>query len=209
MTSIPYSLRLGALVALAVAMVMYDRLFRKDSGQQGWEYGLLFLAGIVGALFGAVNDAVTSELSPIYFTVGKGLDGSGTVKHQAMMLGAQAGFSGAVVACAIWQFFLRRIPARERCKLILRHFWVPFSLAPVLGLLFPLICHAADPLRLADRIKGLVLAEDVPGFLTVWWVHLGVYTGLIAGVAIGIHMTRKCETTVSNGVQGSLASSAP
>ncbi|MBA4388225.1 MAG: hypothetical protein C0404_09605 [Verrucomicrobia bacterium] len=193
MINIPYSYRLGALAFLAIAMVLYERLFRRSSHEREWEYGFLFFAGILGAFYGAVNDAVTSELSPVYFTVGKGLAGTGTIKYQAMMLGAQAGFSAAVVTCAIWQFLLRRISARQRCALIFKHLWIPFSLAPLLGLVFPLFSNNSDPLLFANQLRGIILAEDLPGFLAVWWVHLGTYTGLIAGVAIGIHRTRRCS----------------
>lgn len=191
MSNIPYSLRLGALVLLGATMVTYDRLYRKRRGEREWEYGFLFLMGLLGALYGAACDAVTSGLSPAYFAVGKGLEGTGTIKHQAMVLGAQAGFSGAVVGCAIWQFALRVLQARKRCGVILRYCWVPFSLATLLGILLPVVCRGMDPFGFAERLRSVVSAEYVPGFLTVWWVHLGVYAGLTAGVAVGIYVTRK------------------
>ena len=191
MPNIPYVFRIGALITLAVIMVLHDRLFCQGKGQRDWEYGFLFLVGLLGALYGAANDAVTSGLSPAYFMVGKGLAGVGTLKHQAIVLGAQAGFSAAVIACAICQFVLRRIPARQRCLLILRQLWIPFVLAPFLGLVLPVVCGHADPLHFADRLQGVMSENDLPGFLTVWWAHIGTYVGLIAGVVACVYITQK------------------
>ena len=191
MAGIPYTFRVGALLLLAGVMVLHDRLYRQGRGGRVWEYGFLFLTGILGALYGAANDAVTSGMSPEYFTAGKGLSETGPLRQQAVVLGAQAGFSAGAIACAIWQFVLRRMPARERCLLILRHIWVPFVLALSLAVLFPLVCGHADPLRFAVRLDGTLSAADRPGFLTVWWVHLGTYSGLTAGMGAGIYMTKK------------------
>ena len=191
MTTIPYSLRVTALVLLAAAVVLHDRFARQGQGGKHWEYGFIFLVGGLGALCGAVNDAITSELSPAYFVIGKGLAGVGSIKQQAVILGAQAGFSASVIAFVSWQFVLRRLPARERCLLVLKHLWVPLALAALLGILLPLAFRQSDPFHFAARFADTLSAEDLPGFLTVWWIHLGVYAGLVAGVGVGMGLTRQ------------------
>ena len=139
MTEVPYLFRFGILVALAIVMILRDRLRGRGNNERVWEYGFLFFAGGIGAVYGMENDAITVGISPDYFTLGKGLVGGSELRWQAMMLGAEAGFSAGAVACVIWQFVLGRIPAPRRCRVILRLFWIPFILAGTFAVFMPIV----------------------------------------------------------------------
>ncbi|MFC1462668.1 hypothetical protein ACFLQU_03590 [Verrucomicrobiota bacterium] len=189
MTQIPYSLRVLALVVLAGALILYDRVRHPEKQERVWEYGLLFAMGLLGAVFGAVNDSITVGISREYFIVGKGLTPGPGLKGQALLLGAQAGFSAAIVACAIWQFVLRRVPARERCGLICRFCWLPALAAVILGGALPYLSLGRDPMGLRAAFAWALGPEQTVGMLKVWWIHTGVYAGLAAGLVAGIGIT--------------------
>lgn len=175
---------------MAAALVCYDRCKGKNTRQ--WEYGCLFLVGILGAMYGALNDAVTFRLSPDYFTFGKGLDAEvASPTLDAMRLGAEAGFSAAVVACAVWQFILRRTPAPNRCRLILRWVWLPLVSAAAFSLAMPAAFGRLDPMAYSSHLAGLISKARIAAFLVVWWAHIGVYTGFCVGLAAAIRSTIK------------------
>lgn len=189
MSNIPYSCRVLALVVLATALVVHDR--RKGRSARLWEYGCLFLLGIVGAAFGAANDAITVRISPDYFALGKGLAAEPSLAFNAIRLGSQAGFSAAVIACAIWLFALRHAPAQPRCRLIATAAWLPFAAAVVLSIAFPVALERVDPLRFSQRLAGIISSGQIRSFITVWWAHTGAYVGLCVGLAAGIMLTRQ------------------
>jgi len=71
----------------------YD-YYRNRGGATRWrEYRLVVVGGLVGAVFGMVNDVVTSSIPPEYFTLGKGLAGGDGLQTRAALLGMQAGSS--------------------------------------------------------------------------------------------------------------------
>lgn len=207
MIEIPYWARVLALLALAAAMVVYDR--RKGATVRQWEYGCLLLSGIVGAVYGAANDAVTVSLSPEYFAVGKGLGFGPSLKLHAVQLGAEAGFSAAVIACAVWQFSLRHSPAPRRCRLIACAGWLPLACAGLFATFAGLLFSRLDPLDFTLQLADVLDGSQARAFVTVWWVHLGTYLGLILGLAGGITLTRRHQDGKALGVHGRLASSPP
>jgi len=198
MPDISYSLRFVVLLAFAAAMVLLDRLLHRENSVRIWEYVCLFLVGGIGALYGAANDAVTVTLSSEYFIFGKGLSVGPQLTFNAIRLGAQAGFSAGAVACAVWQFALRRIPAPKRCSLILKHFWIPLSLACALSFVCPVLFATFDPLSLIDQFDGIIPPNRFSAFMTVWWIHMGAYLGLTAGLALVILKTRKSAVRTRN-----------
>ena len=202
--NIPYRSRVIALMILATAMVVHDR--RRGCTNRQWEYGWLFLAGIIGAIYGVVNDTITVSISPDYFELGKGLSVDSGLRHQAILLGGKAGFSAGASACVLWQFILRHVPAPTRCRMILRWIWIPFTLAGSLAFILPIILGHTDPLGFGERLVGVISRERIDSFLTVWWAHIGAYLGLIIGLLTAIAMSRiKVE---SNDIQQADASRA-
>lgn len=196
MNSIPYWCRVAALLALAAVLIFHD--MRKGSSTRLWEYGCLFLVGTVGAVYGAANDAITVWMSPDYFVLGKGLDAGESLTSNAIRLGSQAGFSAAVIACAIWLFALRHTPAPRRCRLLAATAWLPFATAVAFSLGGAVFLRRLDPLRFSLRLAGIITPDRVMAFLTVWWVHAGAYLGLCAGLTGAIMLTRKQAHAVQN-----------
>ena len=187
MIEIPYWSRVLTLLVLAVAMVINDR--RKGTTVRQWEYGCLFAMGVVGALYGAVNDAVTSSISPDYFAIGKQLGFGPSLKSHAIQLGAEAGFSAAAIACAVWQFTLRHTPVRCRCRLIACALWLPLTSAVLLSASAGLFLARFAPLGFSFQLAGDLRESQIRAFVTVWWVHVGAYLGLTLGLAGGIALT--------------------
>ena len=189
MNNIPYWCRVAALLALAAVLVFHD--MRKGSSARLWEYGCLFLVGIIGAAYGAANDAITVRISPDYFSLGKGLTTEPSLTSNAILLGAQAGFSAAAVACALWLFALRRSPAPHRCRLIAANAWLPLAAAIVLSIAFPRILSRFDPFGFFQRLDGIISPDRMRSFVMAWWVHTGAYLGLCVGLVAAIMLTRR------------------
>jgi hypothetical protein len=211
MNSIPYCYRIVALLVLAVVLVLHD--MRKGSSGCLMEYGCLFLVGIIGAVYGAANDAITVRISPDYFALGKGLTAVPSLTSNAIRLGGQAGFSAAAIACAVWLFALRRAPVPHRCRLIATNVWQPFAAAIVLSVALLLLLNRADPLQFSQRLDGIISPSQIASFITVWWIHTGAYLGLCAGLAAAMLVTgrriNERQNIMLEGSDESSASTAP
>ncbi len=192
MPDIPFWSRVVALLLFAVGLVLFERRRHPGSTDRLWEYGVILLGGVLGAIYGVVNDAVTSNLSPYYFILGKGLV-EGDVRYEACLLGAQAGFSAGVIAIAVWTFVMRRVEARKRSLCILRHLWIPCTVAVALSVLLSLLFGHRDPLGFSTQLMPCLPQEEIDRFLRVWWAHLGAYGGLLLGVVARILLAiRRC-----------------
>ena len=94
---VPFGARVLALVVVAAALSVVD-FYRRGKQSTGYrEYGLIFVAGILGALLGAANDAITSTISPEYFIYGKGLTEGDGLRAEAIQYGLKVGFSGGII----------------------------------------------------------------------------------------------------------------
>lgn len=182
MSAIPFWARIVALALIAAVLSWWD--FRKHGAQSTAirEYGFLFLTGVAGAIVGGANDALTSSLSPEYFTVGKELPPgvSAAVKY-----GMQVGFSGGAVGGAILLYFGRRKAKSPPIPFdyLSRRLWMPALGALLGGLASPFLAPAWDPFHLASQLREVVPGNRIPQFLLVWRIHAGLYAGLIAGLA--------------------------
>lgn len=185
-----------ALLALATTLVIRDR--RKGNSTRLWEYACLFMFGIVGAAYGAANDAITVRVSSDYFTLGKGLSAGALLTANATRLGAQAGFSATVIACAVWLFALRHTPAPNRCRIIAVNAWLPVVTAVGFSIAGPLLLGRIDPLQFSQRLEGIISPSRITSFIAVWWAHMGAYFGLCAGVTGAIIRTRRQINTGQN-----------
>jgi hypothetical protein len=50
------------------------------------------------------------------------------------------------------------------------------------AMLLPLAVSGSDPTHLALRLDGIVPSEQIGPLLRVWWIHTGLYGGLLAGL---------------------------
>jgi hypothetical protein len=185
------------LALLLVAGVLSALDFRRNGRQStAWqEYGLIILAGVLGAVVGAANDSITSGISPEYFIYGKGLTQGPHLRLDAIRYGAQVGFSGGGVAGALLVYLGRRKSKTPPllCGFLLRQLWMPAAGAILGGFALYLTEPRLDPFHLVDQTKSVVPAERFPAFLRVWWIHCGVYAGLLLGVSVIVARIQKCR----------------
>ncbi len=181
---IPYGARVAALVVLMATVATVERV-RLGSRATRWrEYTFVLVAGLATGLFGMANDLLTSSLSPGYFVIGKDLPAA-TLPGAAMLLGLKAGFSSGAIAAAICVWAATRRSASPPMPLrdLARMLWRPFLLAVALAAVFALVLSSADPLDLRGRIGPLLTENQADRFLRVWWIHLGLYLGLLLGLS--------------------------
>jgi len=188
MGDVPYGYRVAALAVFATAVVGVDLLRTRGRSTRLPEYGVLLLAGLMGAAYGVLNDWITSSISSDYFALGKGIARGGTLQRDAMILGGQAGFSAGVIVGAVWLYVAAKrhdaVPM-HRAMLILRVAWLPLLLAGVFAVLLPATVGALDTRGFREALADRLSASQIDRFLLVWWAHLGAYTGGIAGAVIG------------------------
>jgi hypothetical protein len=149
------------------------------------EYGFIWIAGILGGLVGFANDCVTSTISPDYFTLGKGLEPGNDLRWRAGIYGLQAGLSAGIIGGAVCVFVrARNSPfSKEQMRRLLLSLWMPVAAAVLFGLALPIIAGGFDPLGLSARLGDLINAQQIGQFRRVWWIHTGLYAGLILGLA--------------------------
>jgi hypothetical protein len=56
-------------------------------------------------------------------------------------------------------------------------------LAAGFAVLLPLLLSGFDPLGFGGELAPLVEPSQITRFIRVWWIHLGLYLGLLTGVA--------------------------
>jgi len=183
-----YGWRIGFLILLLSLVPLFD-LVRHGSSSTKWrEYSFLLLAGMLGALFGGMNDLlITSRISQEYFRYGKGIaPGEGFV-GRVTMLGLQAGFGpGAMVGCV---YLYLNSHGKETPPLtwtaLTKLLWIPVMSAVTFGTLLPLCFSAYDPLSFQNALQGLLSPDQISRFKLVWWIHGGLYLGGIIGLILG------------------------
>jgi hypothetical protein len=149
------------------------------------EYGFILITGALGAFIGAMNDLITSSISPEYFTLGKGLDEGPDLRLQAGLFGLQVGFSAGVIGGAVCLFVTRRkssLPA-VRFSRLFQLLWMPVTGAILCGVALPLAFSQFDLAKFSVQLSTLLDAEGISRFRKVWWIHLGLYAGMIVGLA--------------------------
>jgi hypothetical protein len=182
--------RVGILLALLILVAGVERLVRGHAASRWKEYLFLVAAGTVGAGYGVLNDLVTHSISPEYFSLGKQVHSLGGVVE----LGAMAGFSaGAVGACLL---LYANNPRPDRARLaqarLARFAAIPLLLA-FLGSLAGFLVGTPESL-----VRNLYpeLGDPAAGsFGTVWAIHIGLYVGLLVGVAIAITGVARARRT--------------
>jgi hypothetical protein len=199
---IRFEYRVGFLLVLLGTVALIDFVRKRAEATKWREYGFLVLCGTGGAVLGALNDWVTSSISPYYFILGKGLAGGEGIRWRAAILGSHAGFfAGAIVAAA---YLYTNNPKPRRRRLTYRRLfvqlWKPAVGAALFGCLIPLCCRSLDPLGYGRMLDGGIEDSDIRWFVMVWWIHTGLYLGLAVGTvwgALTIRQQRKGQSASS------------
>lgn len=149
------------------------------------EYGFVIITGVVGAMIGFVNDLITSSISPDYFILGKGLEESPDLRIQAGLFGLRVGFSAGVIGGAVCLYASRRESAHPPATFsrLLRLLWMPVAGAILGGIALPLGFSKFDPARFSGQLDTLLSAGRISRFRQVWWTHVGLYAGMVVGLA--------------------------
>lgn len=173
MPEIPFAWRVFALL---IAMVLFVGLdLRKPSIERHrWrEWTFLLVAATASGMVGLCVDLVTSNISPEYFSLGKGIAEGPGFSCRVAKLGASAGFSAGAIGAAL---VLLANPAPERSLFLFRLLWLP--LLPALGFailagglvtVVPSMTYSA-----AAEALGSVQAQR---FTIAWVSHIGAYVG--------------------------------
>jgi hypothetical protein len=190
----PFWYRAAFLAGLMVIGSVVDLWRYGKSATRYREYAIIWLTGLLGSVIGGITDLITSSISPDYFTLGKGvLDGEG-FQMRVALFGIQQGISAGVIAGAICIYMSRRKSKFPPLPFgaILRLLWIPIVCAVAGALLLPLLAGHSDPAKLASKLVGNLSPAQFAPFLRVWWIHTGLYSGLLAGliwliIVIGKH----------------------
>ena len=203
MPHIPYSVRILVLLGVLGGVAGID-LWRNGGRAGKWrEYLFLLFAAATGGIFGVGVDTVTVRISPDYFEVGKGVAAGDSFLGDVLALGFQAGFfAGAVIGMVL---LITNNPRTDRTPLsyprLLRLVPLPLITALLLAVpaatLFP-----RDPFGLAASLAGFVPPDRIPGFLTVWGAHAGLYLGAMIGTFVAVRRIRRERTPIVGGASG-------
>jgi hypothetical protein len=180
----PFWYRAVFLAGLMAVGAVADLCRHGRAATRHKEYAFIWLTGFLGCLLGGMTDFITSSISPDYFILGKGLLGGEGFKLRAVLFGVQEGLSAGVIAGAVCVYASRR---KSRCAPLpfgelLRLVSMPVACAVAGALLLPLAAGRSDPAGLALQLDRS-LAPGQPGaFVRVWWIHTGLYSGLLAGM---------------------------
>jgi hypothetical protein len=180
----PFWDRAACLAGLMIIGAAVDLWRHGRAATRHKEYAFICLTGLIGCLAGTINDLITSSISPDYFTAGKSLPPGEGFKRQVAMFGLQEGLSAGVIAGAVCLYVSRRkskLPPLAFGSL-LGLLWMPMACGLAGALLLPMAAGRADPAGLALKLDGAIAAAQVPPLLKVWWIHTGLYAGLLAGV---------------------------
>ena len=180
-----FSYRVALLLGLMLVVSLVDYYRNRSRAVKFREYGFIIITGAVGGVVGAVNDLITSSISPEYFTLGKGLEEIPDLRLQAGLFGMRVGFSAGIIAGAVCLYASRRKsthpPVGFSC--LLRLLWMPVAGAILCGFALPLGFSKFDPARFSAQLDSLLSAERISLFRQVWWTHVGLYAGMAIGLS--------------------------
>lgn len=179
--------RLLFLVIVLSGIAGLELLLRGRSATRWREYAFLLAVATAGALLGVLTDALTSSISPEYYTVGKGIPPGESFTLRALQTGAHAGFlAGAIVGAG---FLMAGRPESQEGSASYRELSgraLGSAIAAVLGGLLALVVFLAGGASLlVERGWQFPEVKDSEAFLTVWATHAGVYAGGIVGAIRG------------------------
>lgn len=182
--TIPYWCRIALLVLLMSVIAAIDWQRNRQNATKWKEYGFIIVSGIVGTTFGLFNDLITSSISPEYFIFGKGLASGDRLPLRAGVLGMKAGFSAGAIAGAICLYAGTRACSCPplNCRRLLPFLRRPVILAIVTAFVLALSFRRYDPFVFSVELDGILDRQQIRRFLLVWWIHVGLYAGLLVSV---------------------------
>lgn len=199
MLPIPYYLQIILFACLVLGMLIYDRIKPSKEHVRTNEYLFLVLTGIVGAVYGLVNDCFTASISPEYFWLGKGLENGPKLFIESITLGAKAGFSGGVILGGIFLVCRTYLFPVVRFKRILFLMIIPLLLGIAFSIIFPYIFGNYDPQGIGKGLSDLISEGKIYSFLRVWRIHLEAYAGILFGTAaVIIYLKRSTSKKTIN-----------
>lgn len=184
----PYEQRILALFIFIVAMLILDLKNPPFKRSRFKTYFFILSVGMLGAIFGMGVDSITSGISEDYFIYGKGLRLS---DHQQFMrdvliLGAKAGFSGALVVGCVFCFFN---PLKPDVRHLYYYLTVPLFMSLTFGILFGIIQYVTEIIILAQI--SFLGAQRGRLFTSVWMSHVGFYCGGLISLPLVCQKIRK------------------
>ncbi|MEH1828555.1 MAG: hypothetical protein V7L22_24995 [Nostoc sp.] len=191
MQSIPYQYRLLILFLLMGLVVAVDYWRNPTKPTKFQEYSFLIVSGLIGAAFGIVNDQITCTFSPAYFYYFKNVPYGSNFRWEVSEVGFQAGFFAGFLSYGIFLLVnqRRKLPLSYRQLLKMARYpiiWV-IVVAQIAGFLFN---YFQFPF-FADQITPVVQPAEVPRFMLVWGIHIGLYIGAVLGIVHGIRKIRR------------------
>jgi hypothetical protein len=193
LSSIPFPYRLTALFAIAAAAAWLDWRHHRPHATKWKEYFFLVTVSLLGAIVGMANDTVTSHLSPEYFIYGKGIAPGPNFFKGVLELAFQAGLVAAFVGGAAYLFANNPKVCQPSLSYPQLYAWVKW---PILcALLFATVLGVGSQWFVGPQIDSemtKVFGEaKTIWFWRVWYIHIGLYSGLTIGVGWGIFGIRR------------------
>lgn len=198
--NIPDWCRIALIFVLMAFIAAIDWCRNRQNAMKWKEYGFVIVSGIIGTVFGLFNDLITSSISPEYFIFGKGLASGHGLMVRAAILGMKAGFSTGAIAGAICLYASTRkcsYPPLEYRSLF-RLLWRPVALAVMVASIAALSFRHHDPLAISAELEAVLDSQQICRFLIVWWIHIGLYLGLLVSVVwiiVDVARLRKRQVT--------------
>ncbi len=192
----PFLYRLTFLLLLMGIYAYYD-LRRNPLNPTKWkEYGFFLVCSIIGSIIGVINDGITSNISADYFVFGKGILPGEKFLFRVTELGAQAGFIAGGIAGAIYLMANNQKPNNPSLTYhqLFCMIWKPVIGAIFFGFMIPIFFHAYDPLDVYSSLSELIAESRIQRFLFVWWIHIGIYLGVIIGTIYGVFNIKRMRS---------------
>jgi hypothetical protein len=158
------------------------------------EYAFLVVVGLIGAAFGIVNDLVTATMSPEYFSLGKGLKEGDGFYLRVAWLAFKAGFAAGAGGAGVVLFTNNPKAGRPSLpyKRLFMQVWKPLVCALLFGVGLGVAGHLLSwPPVMFRELVAVLRPPQAHVFVTVWYVHLGLYVGLAVGVAWAVVSIRR------------------
>lgn len=159
----------------------------------------LLLAAGLGAAFAVVADLIAARIAPEYFSVGKGIAAGDAFYLGVAWLAGRAGFIAGGVAGLILLLANRAradSPGLPFARLV-RQVWKPLGWSAVLALWLGVLADLTSapmppPFDYIFRHVPEVLdASRMHLFNVMWYVHLGLYSGLVVGLVQAVLAIRR------------------
>jgi hypothetical protein len=61
--------------------------------------------------------------------------------------------------------------------------WMPVTAAILCAIITPLLLSKFDLANFSGQLKDMLDPKKLDHFRQVWWIHVGLYTGIIIGLA--------------------------